>query len=71
MLGYDALGQRPLTYQDIFFIVVNTVDMSVGFASIILRYVTTVMSGSFSNNKQWNPVQKGIVWVMISLWMGS
>jgi hypothetical protein len=28
MLGYDALGQRPLTYQDIFFIVVNTVDTS-------------------------------------------
>jgi hypothetical protein len=62
MLGYDALGQPPLTYQDIFFIVVNTVDMSVGFASIILRYVSL---GSFSNNKQWNPVQKGIVWVMI------
>jgi hypothetical protein len=45
--------------------------MSVGFASIIGGYATTVTSGRFSNNNQWNPVQKGIAWVMISLWMGN
>jgi hypothetical protein len=27
--------------------------------------------GRFSDDKQWNPVQKGIVWVMLSLWMGN
>jgi hypothetical protein len=45
--------------------------MSVGFASIIEGYATTVPSGRFSDNKQWYPVQQGIVWVMISLWMGN
>jgi hypothetical protein len=43
--------------------------MFVGFASIIGGYATTVISGRFSDNKQWNPIQKGIVCVMISLWM--
>jgi hypothetical protein len=45
--------------------------MSVGLASIIGGYATTLTSGRFSDNKQWNPVQKGIVWVMISQWMGN
>jgi hypothetical protein len=43
-----------------FFIVVGTVDMSVGLASIIGGYATIVTSGRFSDNKQWNSVQKGI-----------
>jgi hypothetical protein len=35
------------------------------------KYATTVPSGRFSDNKQYNPVQQGIGWVMISLWMGN
>jgi hypothetical protein len=34
--------------------------MSVGFASIIGGYATTITSGRFSDNKQGNPVLKGI-----------
>jgi S1-C subfamily serine protease len=32
--------------------------MSVGFASVNGGYATTVTLGHFSDNKQWNPVQK-------------
>jgi hypothetical protein len=39
--------------------------MSVGFASVNGGYATTVTLGHFSDNKQWNPVQKGIVWVIM------
>jgi hypothetical protein len=42
-----------------FFIIISTEDMSVGFTSINGEYTTTVTSGRFSDNKQWNPVQKG------------